>query len=90
MKAKAATAPARPRPALRLDAAPVLSGGEDLVADGEPVPLGRRLPGTVRGLVGWRTVELATGAPVLRTIGVVLVTMVVLLALLEGAGLPTG
>jgi hypothetical protein len=62
MKAKAARAPAKPRPAWRLDAAPVLSGRpEDLVAE----PVGRSELGTLRGLVGWTMVELTAGAPVL-------------------------
>jgi hypothetical protein len=66
MKANAATAPAKPRPALRFEAAPVLSGRVDLVAEGALlVALAMRLLGTERGLLGWRTVELPAGTPVL-------------------------
>jgi hypothetical protein len=86
MKAKAAAAPARPRPALRPDAAPVDSGRPaDLVDD---APLGRREPGTVMLLVGMMMVELPAGMPVLIAAGAEegLVTMVVALALLETAG----
>jgi hypothetical protein len=85
MNANAAAAPTNPRPVLMLDAAPVLSGSADLVADGELVEEAYKLLGTVRGLVGWMMLELA-GAPVLATTGAdVLVMMVVLLILLETA-----
>jgi hypothetical protein len=64
MKAKAATAPARPKAAWRLDAAPVLSGREDDLV-GEPEPLGRSEPGTDMDLVGMMMEEFPWGAPVL-------------------------
>jgi len=86
MKAKAAKAPARPKPALRPDAAPVDSGRPaDLVED---APVGRREAGTVMLLVGMMMVELPAGMPVLIAAGAEegLVTMVVALALLETAG----
>lgn len=67
MKASAATAPTSPIPALRLDAAPVLSGRLDLVAVGEPVALYIKLLGTVSDLLGITMLELPAGAPVLRT-----------------------
>jgi hypothetical protein len=75
-------------------AAPVASGRGERVA--EPVALGMRELGTVRGLVGWMMVEFATGAPVLRTgSDEAFVTMAELLALteealLEAAALETG
>ena len=91
MKANAAATPARLRPAWRLDAAPVLSGMPvERVAVPEPEALGLRLAGTDMDLVGWTMVELPAGTPVLRTSDEVLVMMVELLALLEGAGLETG
>jgi hypothetical protein len=91
MKAKAAATPARPRPAWRLEAAPVLSGRPDLVADAAPVPLGRRELGTDMDLVGRTMVELPAGAPVLMTAAEVLVMTVVALAELgRGLGSETG
>jgi hypothetical protein len=83
MKAKAAATPARLRPALRPEAAPVLSGGEEPVGVPELEPVGLRELGRLMGLVGWTMVELPAGTPVLRMADEVLVMMVVL-ALLTG------
>jgi hypothetical protein len=63
MKTRPATAPARPRPARMLDAAPVNSAGDEAVADA----VVWREAGTERDLLGWRRVELETGYPVLAT-----------------------
>lgn len=63
MKAIAAAAPARLRPAWRTEAAPVASGSLEVVE--LPVAEGRSELGRVMGLVGWMTVELPAGAPVL-------------------------
>lgn len=65
-------------PAWRVEAAPVLSGRVGTVGDAEPEAVGLRELGTLRGLVGWRMVELAAGAPVLRTTDEILVVKVVL------------
>lgn len=87
MKTAAATAPARPKPALRAEAAPVDSGGPVEVPEGAP-PVG--VPavavvlsdsGIVMLLVGYTTVELAWPVPVgTGTYLVVVVQKVVLLA----------
>lgn len=58
MRAKAARTPAKPRPAWRLDAAPVDSGRPGRVAFAAPVAVGRRELGTDMDLVGMTMVEL--------------------------------
>jgi hypothetical protein len=88
MRASAAAAPTRPAPALRPAAALVVAcAGAERVA--EPVALMRRLLGTDMERVGWTSVALPAGAPVLATMwdDVFVMTTTELLALVEVTGL---